>query len=124
MAKKDFRSAVKDYSNPANAFLTSAPKPKEDREEVRPKTKDAPRKTTAEVQPITGEEGRPPARGQWTHRAQHIEGSESYTKRVQLLMRPSTHAKAKQIAAAQGLSLNNFINGLIEGYVDQEGAEA
>lgn len=114
MAKKSFKGAVADYgySNPAEAFFTSAPK----KEDPKPKKTGKPKADQPQAAEV------PAARGQWLHRAQHVEGSESYTKRVQLLMRPSTHAKAKQMAAAQGMSLNNFINGLVEDYVDQEGA--
>ena len=49
-----------------------------------------------------------------------IEVRESKTKRLQLLVRPSTVAELKNIAIENNTSLNNLINQILENYLDQE----
>lgn len=46
------------------------------------------------------------------------ENTEPLTKRVQLLVRPGTYRKLKQQADALNLSFNNFINQILESYID------
>lgn len=46
------------------------------------------------------------------------ENTELLTKRVQLLVRPGTYRKLKQQADALNLSFNNFINQILESYID------
>ena len=40
---------------------------------------------------------------------------EKKTKRVQLVLKPSTWEKARRAAAAQGVSVNEYVNRLIDG---------
>ncbi len=55
-------------------------------------------------------------------RAEHYQTRESKTKRVQLLMRPTTEKRLRESAQAQGISLNELINQIAEDYL--EGKEA
>ncbi len=45
---------------------------------------------------------------------------ETKSKRVQLLMQPSLHARIKAAAAAQGLSFNDFVHRELEKALDKE----
>lgn len=101
MAKKSFKDAVTGDANPATAFLTQAEEPK--------------------LKNDTKEDDQPTVRrGDWKHRASHEKGTETYSKRVQLLMRPSTQQAVKSLADAQGKSVNNFINDILESYIDRQ----
>lgn len=42
---------------------------------------------------------------------------EAKTERLQILLRPTTHAKLKALAAEQGISKNELINNLIDEYI-------
>ena len=44
---------------------------------------------------------------------------ENKTERIQLLVRPTTKAALKQKAAAQGTSLNDLINQILDKYVEE-----
>ena len=44
---------------------------------------------------------------------------ESKTKRVQLLMQPSLHAKVRKAAQDRGLSVNDYIHRLLAAHIDQ-----
>lgn len=43
---------------------------------------------------------------------------ETKSKRVQLLIRPSTHGKLKNIAISNNISVNELINNILESYVN------
>lgn len=58
----------------------------------------------------TPEESRTPPEGYYLNPA-YIEKK---TKRVQLLMKPSVHDKARSKASSLGMSLNDYINTLVE----------
>lgn len=44
---------------------------------------------------------------------------ESKTKRLQSLIKPSTHAKLKEIAEAQNCSINELVNQAIEEFIER-----
>lgn len=45
---------------------------------------------------------------------------ETKSKRVQVLMQPSLHSRIKAAAAAQGISVNDYIHKALEAAVEQE----
>lgn len=44
---------------------------------------------------------------------------ESKTARLQLLVRPTTKERMRKLAAAQGISLNELINQILDEYVEE-----
>ncbi len=46
--------------------------------------------------------------------ARYIERRELKTKRVQLLLKPSVHSRIKKLAAAGGVSFNDYVNRVLE----------
>ncbi len=52
---------------------------------------------------------------------QKSESTETKSRRLQLLMRPSLHIKLKNIAVSNGLSLNDLINATLEASTNGEG---
>ena len=46
--------------------------------------------------------------------ARYSERRELKTKRVQLLLKPSVHARIKKMAAEQDLSFNDYVNRILE----------
>lgn len=96
MAKKDFQS----ITNPALAFITpEAPAP--------------------ELQPIKEKEGKAHlTKGQ--HPTFNRYGQESKTKRLNLVLKPSTHRALLDIVKAKAdpyISVNSLINDLLEQYI-------
>lgn len=96
MAKKDFQS----ITNPALAFITpEAPAP--------------------ELQPIKEKEGKAQlTKGQ--HPTFNRYGQESKTKRLNLVLKPSTHRALLDIVKAKAdpyISVNSLINDLLEQYI-------
>ena len=51
---------------------------------------------------------------------EHKQKNERKTKRVQILLKPSTYAKAKGAAQAQGISFNEFMEVLIEKNIGED----
>lgn len=47
---------------------------------------------------------------------------ENKSERMQLLVRPTTKAAIKQAAAAQGVSMNDLINQILDEYTERQGA--
>lgn len=97
MAKKDFQS----ITNPALAFITpEAPAP--------------------ELQPIKEKEGKAQlTKGQQPTFNRY--GQESKTKRLNLVLKPSTHRALLDIVKAKAdpyISVNSLINDLLEQYIN------
>lgn len=94
MAKRDFKQ-----SNPALAFISSqsAPAQAESKEEKTEATAKAPE--GYKVNPLY---------------------VETKSKRVNLLMQPSTVERMKKTATAKGLSLNEAINEAVREYLERE----
>ena len=44
---------------------------------------------------------------------------ESKTARLQLLIRPTTKTRMRKLAAAEGISLNELVNQILDEYVDE-----
>jgi hypothetical protein len=99
MAKKSFKD------NPALQFITA-------QEEV-----PADQPTAAAEMPTQRELANPPA----GYKVNPVY-LETKSKRVNLLMQPSVHERAKSRAAAMGVSLNEFVHIAIEAMLDGEGA--
>jgi hypothetical protein len=99
MAKKSFKD------NPALQFITA-------QEEV-----PADQPTAAAEIPTQRELANPPA----GYKVNPVY-LETKSKRVNLLMQPSVHERAKSRAAAMGVSLNEFVHIAIEAMLDGEGA--
>lgn len=90
MAKKDFKK------NPALFYIGEPEAPAEDPEEV---------KEDPEIdQGLTVPKG-------------YILTREAKSERMQLLIRPSLKKGIKEAAAAQGLSMNDLINSILEEYL-------
>lgn len=45
--------------------------------------------------------------------------AERRNQRVQLVFKPSTHAKMTALARAAGISMNNLVNSILEDYIEQ-----
>jgi len=89
--KKDFKK------NPAEMFISAAEEPKA--------------KTPA-AEPV--QEGVVIPKG-------YRLAPEHKSQRVQLLIKPSTKDAIKEIAEAQGLSMNELINIILEAYIERKG---
>ncbi len=61
--------------------------------------------------------------GKQPHRLAYIPERESYSKRVQLLVRPSVYAIIKEDADAEGASLNAYVNLIFEDYIKRRNAD-
>jgi len=97
MVKKSFKD------NPALQFITT--QPEETEEEIK-EVKPAPIPVTTEKPP----EG-------YKLDPRYIE---TKSRRLQLLMQPSLHAKIKTMAKDRGVSVNEFIHGILEEYTKGE----
>ena len=95
MSKKSFTDA-----NPAMAFISTA-KDKED---------------FALTQPIEEELEAKESNG--VPMKKNPEFIETKSKRVQMLMQPSLHIALKQVAAKQGISVNEAMHEILKQYVD------
>lgn len=105
MAKKDFKSAVKDFSNPALGFLTV---PDEERE-------GEPKKQAQEAKPA-------PRPKRTASKPKGKAKRETKTAHVHLLMTPSLHAAGTKAAEDEGVSFAALLTQLLEDYLDgQEG---
>lgn len=101
MAKKDFRSTVKDYGNPALGFLTVP----DQQEAAEPTQKAAPKAGKPKPSKPKGKAKR-----------------ETKTAHVHLLMTPSLHAAGTKAAEEEGVSFAALLTQLLEDYLDgQEG---
>ena len=100
MAKKDFKSAIKD-TNPALGFLTL---PEDKQEVAKPKKYTAPR-AQRKASSLKDKAKR-----------------ETKTAHVHLLMTPSLHAAGTKAAEEEGVSFAALLTQLLEDYLsDQEG---
>lgn len=99
MAKKSFKD------NPALQFITA-------QEEV-----PADQPTEAAEKPTQRDFANPPA----GYKVNPVY-LETKSKRVNLLMQPSLHERAKSRAAAMGISLNEFVHIAVTAMLDREGA--
>ena len=106
MAKKSFVQG-----NPALQFIS---KPEE--------TKEEPKKESKPVEPV--KEKTEPAAVIQTDAPEGYKVNPYYiekkTRRLQLLMQPSLHAKVKEAADADGVSVNDFIHKVLENYLKGE----
>lgn len=104
---KNFKSAVKDYGNPALGFLTVPEAEQEDAGQNQlnqPQTKGAPKPK------------RSPSRSKGKAKR------ETKTAHVHLLMTPSLHAAGTKAAEDEGVSFAALLTQLLEDYLDgQEG---
>ena len=104
MGKKTFMQG-----NPALQFITESTN--QTKEE--PKKPQEPIKEVAEAAPANQSEAPEGFKMNPLYR-------EKKTRRVQLLMQPSLHAKVKEAAAEAGLSVNDYIHRALEDYLRGE----
>jgi hypothetical protein len=98
MVKKSFKD------NPALQFITTQP---EEAEEGIKEVKPEPKQSATTEKPPEGYKLDP----------RYVE---TKSRRLQLLMQPSLHAKIKTMAKDQGVSVNEFIHSVLEEYTKGE----
>lgn len=54
----------------------------------------------------------------WNHFEHSLKGSEPYSRRFNMLMKPETHKRLKEMANAAGTSANHLANEIIERYIE------
>jgi len=104
--KKTFTNTLSE--SPAMSFITSAPQGQE------PKEPQAQEAKSEEPKPEQGAKD-PQAESGSVRIAERVE-VEAKTKRLQLLLKPSTYKAIKEKARQDGDSLNNYINRILEAY--------
>lgn len=102
MAKK----GLQDISNPAMAFITTEA-PADQQQPIKKKPAGGIREATQKPEPII----------------KNRYGQESKTKRLQLVVKPSTHTRLVNLVNARAeaephISINGLINDLLEDYLD------
>lgn len=106
MTGKDFTTTAKQTINPALAFITTHEQEpaRKTPEQAHEAAKPEPKEQLAKEIPIK----RNPL------------FVETKSKRVQVLMQPSLHARLKKLAYDKGLSFNELLHSTLEAYADEE----